>query len=88
MANPTEDDKHIQKWEKQAIREKDDSMISKRPWHTNAKELEYRMPDGSTERRWTMTVNDADGNIICFGDSADMEFIVEMEHAYTDSKSK
>lgn len=53
-----------------------ESAISKRPWKNSAKEIQMMTPNGDIERCWMESVTDANGNVVCFGDTADMKFIV------------
>lgn len=81
-----EDPSHVCKVDgKRDIRDitnEEDNMLSKRPWSNSAKEVSFMMPDGTTKNCWMMSVVDANGDTICFGKTADMKFITEMENAF------
>lgn len=74
-------DKHVLEIEKKTGIE-DDPEVSKRPWKTGAEEVSFLLPDGSERKCWVLSVLDANGERVCFGKSADMNFIVEMENTY------
>lgn len=75
------DDSHILEIKKKNGLE-DDPEVSKRPWRNNAEEVSLLMPDGTERKCWVLSVVDANGDRVCFGKSADMNFIVEMENTY------
>ena len=64
------------------ITDEEDNTLSKRPWSNIAREVAFMMPDGTTKNCWVMSVVDANGNTVCFGKTADMKFITEMENAF------
>ena len=64
------------------ITDEKDNILSKRPWSNSAREVSFMMPDGTTKTCWVMSVVDANGDTVCFGKTADMKFIIEMENAF------
>lgn len=81
------DDKHVCKItdsNKNYFSEEDENIISKRPWKNSAVEVEFPTPDGKTKRCWVQSVVDANGNLVCYGKTADMKFIADMGNSFDD----
>lgn len=62
--------------------DEENNTLSKRPWSNSTREVAFMTPDGTTKNCWVMSVVDANGNTVCFGKTADMKFITEMENAF------
>lgn len=61
--------------------ENNTDVLSKRPWKNSSIELTTRMPNGENATCHALSVVDANGDVVCYGNSADMEFIVDMENS-------
>jgi len=81
-----EDQSHVCKVDRKSdimgITDAEDNMLSKRPWSNSSREVSFIMPDGTTKSCYVMSVVDANGDTVCFGKTADMKFITEMENAF------
>ena len=66
----------------ETVEHKEKAPLSKRPWTNSACEVEFKGPNGTSKSAWMKSVIDANGNVVCFGKTKDMKFIVDMENAY------
>lgn len=62
--------------------DKPESAVSKRPWKCSAKEVQFMTEDGETRSCWMRSIVDANGDTVCFGRTADIDFIIEMENFF------
>lgn len=57
------------------------ATISKRPWGLSAIEFKIPSENNTTKSVWATSVVDANGNLVCYGDSENMKLIVELENS-------
>lgn len=56
------------------------TAASKRPWNLSAIELKIPKSDGTATTVWVTSIVDANGNLVCYGDTENMKLIVELEN--------
>ena len=57
---------------------------SKRPWRIDAVKMMILTKSGETKERYVSAIIDSNGEIVCYGNSDDMKFIVSMENSFSD----